>query len=118
MATSKKLLRRNKIRQRIRKNLAGTPECPRLAVFRSNKQIYVQIIDDLNGKTLAAASSAVLPEAQKVPKVDQAKMVGVKIAEVAKAAGIEKVVFDRGGYLYHGRVKSLAEAAREGGLKF
>lgn len=118
MATSKKLLRRNKIRQRIRKNLAGTPECPRLAVFRSNKQIYAQIIDDLHGKTLAAASSAVLPEAQKVPKVDQAKMVGAKLAEVAKAAGIEVVVFDRGGYLYHGRVKSLAEAAREGGLKF
>jgi len=118
MASSKKLLRRNKVRQRIRKTIAGTPECPRLAIFRSNKQIYAQIIDDLNGKTLAAASSAVLPEAQKVPKIDQAKMVGSKIAEIAKTAGIAAVVFDRGGYLYHGRVKSLAEAAREGGLKF
>lgn len=118
MGTSKKVLRRNKIRQRIRKKIAGTPECPRLAVFRSNKQIYAQVIDDLNGKTLAQASSASMPEAQNIAKVDQANAVGKKIAEVAMAAGIENVIFDRGGYLYHGRVKSLAEGAREGGLKF
>lgn len=118
MSTSKKLLRRNKIRQRIRKHLEGTPERPRLAVFRSNKQIYAQIIDDVNGKTLAHASSATMPEAQKVAKTEQASLVGKKIAEAAKTAGIETVTFDRGGYLYHGRVKSLAEGAREGGLKF
>jgi large subunit ribosomal protein L18 len=118
MSTSKKVVRRSKIRQRIRKKVEGNPEMPRLSVFRSNKQIYAQIIDDVAGRTLAAASSASMPEAQKVPKTEQAKLVGLKIAEVAKAAGIEQVVFDRGGYLFHGRVKSLADAAREGGLKF
>lgn len=118
MSTSKKLNRRNAIRQRIRKKIEGTSESPRLSVFRSNKQIYAQIIDDVEGKTLAAASSRAIPESQSVNKTEQARLVGLKIAEVAKAAGIEIVVFDRGGYLYHGRVKSLAEAAREGGLKF
>lgn len=118
MATSKKVLRRNKIRRRIRKKVSGTPECPRLAIYKSNKQIYAQIIDDVNGHTLAAASSLNIAEAQSVAKSEQAGIVGKQIAEVAKSAGIETVVFDRGGYLYHGRVKSLAEAAREGGLKF
>ena len=118
MATSKKVLRRDKIRKRVRKNIEGTSNCPRLAVFRSNKQIYAQLIDDVNGKTLAHASSSTMKEAQNVAKIDQAKMVGTKIAEAAKAAGVEEVVFDRGGYLFHGRVKSLAEGAREAGLKF
>jgi large subunit ribosomal protein L18 len=118
MATSKKVLRRNKIRRRIRKKVSGTPECPRLAVYKSNKQIYAQIIDDVNGRTLASASSLKLTEAQNIAKLEQAGIVGKKIAEAAKSAGIETVIFDRGGYLYHGRVKSLAEGAREGGLKF
>jgi len=104
---------------RIRKVIKGTPEMPRLTVFRSNKQIYVQIIDDASGKTLVSASSAVAGVVeQKVNKIDQAKLVGKLIAERAIEAGISNVVFDRNGYLYHGRVKSLAEAAREGGLKF
>lgn len=97
----------------------GSAERPRLTVFRSNKQIYVQLIDDQEGKTLLSASSAVAGIADKtVNKQEQAKLVGSLIAEKAKEAGIESVVFDRNGYLYHGRVKSLAEAAREGGLKF
>jgi large subunit ribosomal protein L18 len=117
MAFSKSA-RRAKIRTRIRAKAKGTAQRPRLSVFRSNKQIYAQLIDDATGVTLASASSAVIKEAQGVAKVDQAKVVGRSIAERAKAAGIEEVVFDRGGYLYHGRVKSLAEAAREAGLKF
>ena len=104
---------------RIRKVVNGTAEKPRLTVFRSNKQIYAQVIDDLQGKTLAAASSRVKELAeQKVNKIEQAKLVGKLIAERCVAAGINDVVFDRNGYLYHGRIKSLAEAAREGGLKF
>jgi large subunit ribosomal protein L18 len=110
--------RRAKIRTRIRAKIKGTSERPRLSVYRSNKQIYAQIIDDSKGQTLVSASSAIIKDAQNVAKLDQAKIVGKTIAEVAKAAGIEAVVFDRGGYLYHGRVKSLAEAAREAGLKF
>lgn len=110
--------RRLRIRRRIRKRLKGTPERPRLAVFRSNAQIYAQIIDDLNGKTLASASSLKNKEGQKVAKKDQASLVGKDIAEQAKKAGVTTVVFDRSGYLYHGRVKELAEAAREAGLKF
>lgn len=111
--------RRLRIKQRIRKNISGTPECPRLSVFRSNKQVYAQLVDDLEGKTLIAASSREKGIAEKtVNKIEQAKLVGNLLAEKAKEAGIEKVVFDRNGYLYHGRVKSLAEAAREGGLKF
>lgn len=113
-----KTARRAKIRTRIRARIKGTPERPRLSVFRSNKQIYAQLIDDSRGVTLAAASSAVIKEAQGVSKVEQAVLVGKSIAERARAAGIEVVIFDRGGYLYHGRVKSLAEAAREAGLKF
>ena len=105
--------RRQKIKTRVRKNLAGTPERPRLSVFRSNTGMYAQIIDDEAGRTLVSASSLKDKKANGVPKLEQAKMVGQAIAEKAKAAGIEKVVFDRNGYLYHGRVKALAEAARE-----
>ncbi|MEJ6796150.1 MAG: 50S ribosomal protein L18 [Flavobacteriales bacterium] len=118
MATNSKVLRRTKIKKRVRGKIFGTPETPRLTVFRSNKQIYAQIIDDVNGVTLAAAGSVKVKEAQSVSKVDQAIIVGKAIAEAAKGKDISSVVFDRSGYLYHGRVKSLAEAAREAGLKF
>ena len=106
-------LRRHK---RVRKTVSGTPEMPRLNVFRSNKEIYVQVIDDTNGVTLASSSSKVL----KVNggNIEGAKLVGKDIAEKCKKAKIEKVVFDRGGYLYHGRVAALADAARENGLEF
>ena len=113
--TTKKVERRIKIKFRIRKNVNGTAERPRLSVFRSNKQIYAQVINDLTGTTLASASSLDL---EKMPKQEQATKVGELIAEKAKAAGVEKVVFDRNGYLYHGRVKQLADGARNGGLKF
>lgn len=113
-----KLERRTKIKRRIRKKIFGTTEIPRLSVFRSNKQIYAQVIDDITGKTLASAGSLKNDAAQKIAKKDQAVMVGKLIAEKALKAGIETVVFDRNGYLYHGRVKSLADSAREGGLKF
>jgi large subunit ribosomal protein L18 len=117
--TITKEFRRKRIKMRIRKVTKGTPELPRLTVFRSNKQIYAQIIDDLGGKTLASASSRIKDvTTQKTAKIDQAKLVGKLIAERAIEAGISNVIFDRNGYLYHGRVKSLAEAAREGGLKF
>ncbi|MEN9331278.1 MAG: hypothetical protein RLZZ94_368 [Bacteroidota bacterium] len=114
----KKILRRNKIRSRIRKTVNGTAECPRLSVFRSNKAIYAQIIDDLKGHTIAAASSMESGVDKKANKVDQAIAVGKLVAQKATAAGVSAVVFDRGGYLYHGRVKALAEGAREAGLKF
>jgi len=115
----KKQLRRNSIRERIRKAIKGTSERPRLSVYRSNKQIYAQLIDDISGVTLAAASSASKDmEAVKGNKVEIAKAVGKAIAEKATQSGIKSVIFDRGGYLYHGRVKSLAEGAREGGLVF
>ena len=118
MALSKQE-RRQRIKYRIRKKISGTPERPRLCVFRSNKNIFVQLIDDVNGKTLVATSSRVKEiSEQKVTKTEQAALVGKAIAEKAKAAGTNDVVFDRNGYLYHGRVKSLAEAAREGGLNF
>ena len=111
--------RRYRIKKRIRKSIQGTAEQPRLSVFRSNKQIYAQLVDDLSGKTLAYASSLDKDiAAAKVNKTEQAALVGKLIAEKAKAVNIENVVFDRNGYLYHGRVKSIAEAAREGGLKF
>jgi large subunit ribosomal protein L18 len=104
---------------RIKKRLSGSSGSPRLSVFRSNKDIYVQIVDDTKGNTLVAASSRDKALAdKKVNKTEQAKLVGGAIAEKAIAAGITAVVFDRGGYLYHGRVKALAEAAREAGLKF
>lgn len=108
---------RRKIKLRIRNKISGTVARPRVSVFRSNKSIYAQIIDDVNGKTLAAASSKEL-KAFAGNKVNNANEVGKLLANKAKSAGIESVVFDRGGYLYHGRVKALAEGAREGGLKF
>lgn len=111
-----KVERRQRIKLRIRNKVSGTNKKPRMSVFRSNAQIYVQLIDDENGKTLAAASSLGLKE--KMTKTEQAAKVGSLIAQKAKEAGITEVVFDRNGYLYHGRVKQLAEAAREGGLKF
>ncbi len=111
--------RRNRIKMRIRKNLSGTADVPRLTVFRSNKQIYVQLIDDLTGETILSASSNEKDIAgQKTSKIEQAKLVGAAIAGRAKEKGFETVKFDRNGYLYHGRVKSLADAARENGLKF
>ena len=111
--------RRERLRFRIRKTVSGTTERPRLAVFRSNKEIYAQLIDDVNGVTIAAASSRDKDiDASKANKVDAAKLVGKTIADRAIKAGLESITFDRGGYLYHGRVKSLAEGAREGGLKF
>ena len=113
--TTKKVERRIKIKFRIRKSVNGTAERPRLSVFRSNKQIYAQVINDLPGNTLGSASSLGL---EKMPKQEQATKVGELIAQKAKAAGVEAVVFDRNGYLYHGRVKQLAEGARNGGLKF
>ena len=103
--------------ERVRAKISGTPECPRLSVFRSNKHIEAQIIDDVKGVTLVSASSVSL-KLDNGGNVEGAKLVGAKIAELAKAKKIEKVVFDRGGYIYHGRVAALAEAAREGGLKF
>lgn len=119
MAYNQKVFRRNRIKQRVRKTISGTPERPRMSVYRSNRDIYVQIIDDTAGHTLVSASSAVTEiRDQKVTKRDKSVLVGKLVAEKAKAAGIEKVVFDRNGYLYHGRVKSLADAAREGGLIF
>ena len=113
--TTKKVERRIKIKFRISKNVNGTAERPRLSVFRSNKQIYAQVINDLTGKTLASASSLGL---EAMPKKEQAAKVGELLAEKAQAAGITQVVFDRNGYLYHGRVKELADGARKGGLKF
>ena len=105
---------RQRVRYAIRKKVSGTSERPRLAVFRSNKEIYAQIIDDINSNTLAAASS----KEAKGTKTEQAAIVGKLIAETAKKAGVDTVVFDRGGFLYHGRVKALADSAREAGLKF
>ncbi|MDD6472336.1 MAG: 50S ribosomal protein L18 [Bacteroidales bacterium] len=111
-----KIERRIKIKYRIRNRISGTASCPRMTVFRSNKQIYVQVIDDISGKTLAAASSLGMTE--KVTKKEQAAKVGELIAKKAQEAGITTVVFDRNGYLYHGRVKEVADAARNNGLKF
>ncbi len=114
---NRKQYRRFRIKQRIRKTLTGTPDCPRMSVYRSNKAIYAQLIDDLNKITLISASSPIKQE-NKENKTEQANKVGLDIAKKAIEAGIGKVVFDRNGYLYHGRVKALAEAARKGGLKF
>jgi large subunit ribosomal protein L18 len=114
-----KLEKRTRIRMRIRKKISGTAERPRLAVFRSNKQIYVQVVDDLKGVTLLAVSSKEKEIAKTgIKKTEQAKIVGKSLAAKCKEKGIESVIFDRSGYKYHGRVKSLADAAREGGLKF
>lgn len=117
--TAKSVLRRNKLRARVRKNVNGTSQKPRLCVFRSNKDIYAQIIDDTTGNTIVAANSRQKDlVAQTGNKTEKAALVGKTIAAKAKDLGVETVVFDRGGYLYHGRVRSLAEGAREGGLKF
>ncbi len=114
-----KLEQRQKIRYRIRKKVAGTASKPRLSIFRSNKEIYAQLIDDDNGQTLAAASSRDKDiAAQKGPKVEMAKLVGAAVARKATELGISTCVFDRGGNLYHGRIKAIAEGAREGGLQF
>jgi|SRR5699024_449099 len=111
--------RRSRLKMRIRKTVSGTPERPRMAVYRSNKEIYAQIIDDVEGKTLVSASSKDKDiDTSNKTKTEVAALVGKAIAEKAVKAGVEKVAFDRGGYLYHGRVKSLADGAREGGLKF
>lgn len=118
-STSKKVLRRNRIKRRLRGSIRGTGEKPRLSVFRSNKEIYAQIINDDEGKTLVSCSSRIKDlNLQPLSKTEQSKAVGAKLAELAKAAGVETVIFDRNGYKYHGRVKALAEGAREGGLKF
>ena len=113
---------KNEIRKRkhlrVRKKVSGTPECPRLCVFRSNSHIYAQVIDDVNGVTLVAASSVEKGFEGNGSNVEGAKLVGKAVAEKAIAAGINQVVFDRGGYVYHGRVAALAEGAREGGLEF
>ncbi|WP_412068323.1 50S ribosomal protein L18 [Rubrivirga sp. IMCC43871] len=111
--TAKKVTQRQRIRRRIRAKIAGTPQRPRLAVFRSNKHIYAQLIDDLAGATLAAASTR---EGETMIGVDASKAVGQRIAERAKEAGIDRAVFDRGGYRYHGNVKAVAEGARAAGL--
>ena len=103
---------------RVRGKISGTPECPRLNVFRSNANIYAQIIDDVNGVTLCAANTLEKDFEGATGNIEAAKKVGLVLAERAKAKGIEVVVFDRGGYIYHGRVAALAEGAREGGLKF
>ncbi|MCI5080977.1 MAG: 50S ribosomal protein L18 [Saprospiraceae bacterium] len=113
-----KAKRRRRIQYRIRKKVYGTAERPRLSVFRSNRDIYCQLIDDLRGHTLAAASSREAGIPKDKPKVEQSKEVGKRLADKAKGINIESVVFDRSGYLYHGRVKALADGAREGGLKF
>lgn len=123
LSAKEKVLARERRHERVRNKIMGTPERPRLSVYRSLDHIYAQIIDDLSGKTLAAAST--LTKAAKGKKgkesggnIEGAKRVGAKLAALAKEKNINKVVFDRGGYLYHGRVKALAEAAREGGLVF
>jgi large subunit ribosomal protein L18 len=113
----KKSSRREKIRYRIRKRIIGTAERPRLSVFRSNTSIYAQLIDDENGHTLLSVTSRQFKDF-KGKKVDASKLVGTEVAKQATEKGISTVVFDRGGYLYHGRVKAIAEGAREGGLKF
>ena len=115
ITTRESRLRRHR---RVRGKIRGTAERPRLAVFRSNKGIFAQLVDDDAGKTVAAMSWVNLPKSFKGDKTEQATEVGKRLADAAKKAGVEGVVFDRGGYLYHGRVKALAEGAREGGLSF
>jgi large subunit ribosomal protein L18 len=117
MATAK-VDRRQRLKYHIRKKVKGTAERPRLSVFRSNTSIYAQIIDDIQGITLVSASSMDLGERKENSNIEVALQVGKNIAQKAQEAGIQSVVFDRNGYLYHGKVKALAEGAREGGLKF
>ena len=114
--TNKKLQRRRKLKRSIRKKISGTSDRPRLSVYKSNKAIYAQLINDELGNTLAHSNSLEIEEA--TANIDLAKKVGQNIAEKATANGVSSVVFDRGGYIYHGKVKALAEGAREGGLKF
>lgn len=116
MATAKKVVRRLKLRRGIRNKISGSSNMPRLAVFKSNKAIYAQLIDDVAGATIASVTS--LGSELKGTKTEVAKGVGGMIADAAKAKGVDSVVFDRGGYVYHGRVKALADGAREAGLKF
>ena len=114
-----KVLRRQKIRYRIRKKIASVAKKPRLSVFRSNKDIYLQLIDDDNAQTIAAASTKDKDiAAQKGTKIEKSKLAGAAIARKASELGLKEVIFDRSGYLYHGRVKAVAEGAREGGLEF
>ena len=115
-----KTFRRNRIRQRIKKVVSGTSDYPRLSVFRSNKEIYCQLIDDVNGKTIVQTSSRdkSITDLKLKSNIEISFNVGKSVAELAVKKGIDKIKFDRGGYLYHGRVKSLADGAREGGLKF
>jgi large subunit ribosomal protein L18 len=116
MATREEI--RGKRKMRIRKKVEGSAERPRLSVYRSSKHIYAQVVNDLTGKTLAAASSVQKSHESDGSKIDAAKVVGLALAKVCKEKGIEKVVFDRNGFIYHGRVKAVAEGAREGGLSF
>jgi large subunit ribosomal protein L18 len=118
--TNPKVTARKKRVQRIRVKISGTTERPRMSIYRSNKHIYAQIIDDVHHRTLVAMSTddKYFELADSSTKCDQARKVGLMIAEKAKLAGITKIVFDRGGYLYHGRIKALSEGAREGGLDF
>ena len=119
MNRSSKIVARVRRHKRVRKSIYGMPDRPRLSVYRSLNHVYAQIIDDLSGKTLVASSSLNQSDIKEdLSKSDEAKRVGEKIAKLARAVNIEKVVFDRGGYLYHGRVKALADAARAGGLIF
>ena len=115
--TNKKMVRRMRVKRGIRKKISGTAERPRLSVYRSNRHIYAQLIDDIEGRTLASASSLASDMEPGTP-IETGQAVGKALAEQAKAAGIAQVVFDRNGYRYHGRVKALAEGAREGGLQF
>jgi large subunit ribosomal protein L18 len=117
--SAQKVQRRERIRKRLRAGIRGTAQRPRLSVFRSNSDIYAQLIDDEQGTTIASCSSRVKSIAsQPGTKVETSRLVGLELAKAAKEKGVESVVFDRGGYLYHGRVKALADGAREGGLKF
>jgi len=121
MANNQKVSRRNKIQRRIRSKIAGTAEKPRMNVYKSSKHLYVQFIDDENGRTLAAISTLnkeIGKDLKGKTGVEKAEVIGRNAAEQAKKAGIDHVVFDRGGYIYHGKVKAVAEAARENGLKF
>ena len=118
MSVLKRSAARVRRHRRVRERVAGTAERPRLAIYRSLSQIYAQVIDDRTGRTLAASSSLELRGGPKAAKSEAAKAVGAKIAEKAKAAGVAEVIFDRGGYRYHGRVKALADAARSNGLRF
>jgi large subunit ribosomal protein L18 len=118
MATSVKVIKRQKVRYRLRKTVNGTAEKPRLSVFRSNTEIYAQLINDVAGVTIVSASSKDKEiKAQKINKTEKSKLVGAVIAQKATAVGITTCVFDRSGYIYHGRVKAVAEGAREGGIK-